>query len=223
MLVPEASAILPASILVTMPPRDSSLPALPAMASISGVMARTSSRRPRPGAAAGWRRVEPVDVGEQHQAVGAHHAGDAGGEPVVVAVADLAGGHRVVLVDDRDGAVREQGGDGLARVEIAPPLLGVAERQQDLRRREAVRLEPGLVGAGERDLADGRRSLRLLQLERPGGKPEHVAPQRNGARGDQDHLLASAREARPRLEPARRATPRRAGRLPGRRAGSSRS
>ena len=55
MLVPEASAMRPASILVTMPPRDSSVPALPAMASISGVIWRTSSRRrastPLPGGA----------------------------------------------------------------------------------------------------------------------------------------------------------------------------
>ncbi len=38
MWVPTPSAILPASSLVTMPPRDSSVPASPAMASISGVM-----------------------------------------------------------------------------------------------------------------------------------------------------------------------------------------
>ena len=38
---------------------------------------------------AGRRGVEAVDVGQQHQQVGAHHGGDAGGQPVVVAVADL--------------------------------------------------------------------------------------------------------------------------------------
>ncbi len=92
-------------------------------------------------AAAGRRGVEAVDVGEQHQAVGAHHAGDAGGQPVVVAVADLAGGHRVVLVDHGDGPLGEQRGDGLARIEVAAALLGVAEREQDLRGGEPVRLE----------------------------------------------------------------------------------
>ena len=42
MLAPDASAMRPASILVTMPPRDSSDPALPAIASMSGVICRTS-------------------------------------------------------------------------------------------------------------------------------------------------------------------------------------
>ena len=53
--VPEANAILAAWILVTMPPRDSSLPALPAIASISGVICRTSASSrlsmPQPGGA----------------------------------------------------------------------------------------------------------------------------------------------------------------------------
>ena len=90
-----------------MPPRDSSEPAAPAMASIAGVMARHSRDEvARCGSTRGSARVEPVDVGEQHQAVGADHRGDARGEPVVVAVADLVGRHRVVLVDDRDRAER---------------------------------------------------------------------------------------------------------------------
>ena len=207
MSVPEARAILPASSLVTMPPRDSSVPAAPAMASISGVICAHLVEPAGAGAAAGWRCVEPVDIGEQHEAVGAHHAGHARRQPVVVAVADFAGGHRVVLVDDGDGTVREQGGDGLARVEIAPALLGVAQREQDLRRREAVRLEHGLVGAGEGDLADGRRSLRLFQLQRPARKAQYVASERDGAGGDQDHLPAGLGEVRhvagERIEPGR--------------------
>ena len=43
--VPPDTAILAASILVTMPPRDSSEPTSPAMASIAGVISRTSSSR----------------------------------------------------------------------------------------------------------------------------------------------------------------------------------
>jgi len=125
----------------------------------------------------------------------AHHAGHAGREPVVVAIADLAGGHGVVLVDHGHGAVREQCGDGLARVEVAPALLGVAEREQDLRRGEPVRAQHALVGTGERDLAHRRRGLRLLQLQRPARKAQHVPPQRDGARGYQDHLLPRTGEA----------------------------
>ena len=150
--------------------------------------------RRAPAAAAGRRRVEAVDVGQQHQAVGAHHAGDAGGEAVVVAVADLGGGHRVVLVDDRDGALGQQRVDGLARVEIAAALLGVAQRQQDLRGGEPARLEHGLVGAGERDLPDGGGGLRFLELQRALGEAQHVPAERDGAGRHDDHLLAGLDE-----------------------------
>ena len=56
--------------------------------------------------------VEAVDVGQQHQQVGADHRRDLRGEAVVVAVADLVGGDRVVLVDDRHDAEVEQGLQG---------------------------------------------------------------------------------------------------------------
>ncbi len=53
--VPAVVAILPASILVCMPPRDSAEAAAPAIASISGVMRGTSGTsfagRPAPGGA----------------------------------------------------------------------------------------------------------------------------------------------------------------------------
>ena len=52
--------------------------------------------------------VDAVDVGEQHQRVGPGDVRDQGGEPVVVAEPDLLGGHRVVLVDDRQRAEGEQ-------------------------------------------------------------------------------------------------------------------
>ena len=52
----------------------------------------------------GARGPQAVNVGEQHENVGGHQVGHEGGEPVVVAEAELAGGHRVVLVDDGDGS-----------------------------------------------------------------------------------------------------------------------
>ena len=45
-----------------------------------------------------------------------------------------------------------------------------------------------LVSMGEADLAARRRRLLLLELERPGGKPEMTPPDGDGARGD-DHYL----------------------------------
>ena len=97
-----------ASILVRMPPRDSSDAAPPAIASISGVIALDDRQQPRMRVAMGRRIVEAGDVGEQDQQVGARHGGDPRREAVVVAVADLAGRDRVVLVDDRDRAHREE-------------------------------------------------------------------------------------------------------------------
>ena len=134
MAVPAAVAILPASSLVRMPPRDSSEAAAPAIASISGVMRSTTGMKLRVRVERRRRGVEPVDVGEQHQQVGAHHGRDARGQPVIVAIADLGGRDRVVLVDDRHRLHLEQRRDGGARVEIAAALLGVAERHQDLAR-----------------------------------------------------------------------------------------
>jgi hypothetical protein len=43
----------------------------------------------------------------------------------MVAITNLVGGNRVVLVDDRHGAPLEELGDGRARVEIAAAFFGV--------------------------------------------------------------------------------------------------
>src|SRR5690606_39642159 len=58
-------------------------------------------RYARGAGAGGVAVVDAVHVGQQHQQVGADQVGDEGGEPVVVAEADLVGGDGVVLVDDR--------------------------------------------------------------------------------------------------------------------------
>ena len=50
------------------------------------------------------RRVQSVDVREEHQGVGLDHLGDQGGQAVVIAEAQLPGGHGVGLVEDRDDA-----------------------------------------------------------------------------------------------------------------------
>ena len=158
----------------------------------------------RIGIARRRRGVEPVDVGEQHQAVGADHGGDAGGEPVVVAVADLGGRDGVVLVDDRHGPQLEQRRDGGAGVEIAAALLGVAERQQDL---------AGDRGRAGRALPTRRRRARSGRRRRPPGSPrasarrlpqaEHAAAERDRAGGDDEHLAPLARERRRCRRPAR--------------------
>ena len=66
--------------------------------------------------------------------------------------------------------------DRRARVEIAPALLGIGQREQDWPAVDAVmgqRLRPD---ARERDLADGSRSLALLQPQRPAARPSTERP-----------------------------------------------
>ena len=158
-------AILAASILVCMPPRDRPDPAAPAMASISGVMRSTRGDVLCRRVGAGRRVIEAVDVGQQHDQIGAHHGADAGGEPVIVAVTDFGGRHRVVLVDDRHRAPFQQFVDGRAGVEIAPPLLGVAQRDQHLAGGNAVPRQRLGPGPRQRDLADRGGGLAVFELE----------------------------------------------------------
>ncbi len=162
------------------------------------------------GVGVGDRRggVEAVDVGQQDEQVGAHHGGDAGREAVVVAVADLAGGDGVVLVDHRHGAKSEQRGDGRAGIEVAAALLGVAEGEQDLAGGEADAAEGLGPGAGERDLADGGGGLAFLQPQRARRQAEHAAAQRDGARRDHQQRRGRRRQGRRcrrRASPASRA------------------
>ena len=56
--------------------------------------------------------VDPVGVGQQHEQVGADRVGHQRGEPVVVAVAELVVGDRVVLVDHRNAARAPAAGPG---------------------------------------------------------------------------------------------------------------
>ena len=135
--------------------------------------------------------VEPVDVGEQHQHIGTGHLGDAGGQPVVVAKADLGGGDGVVLVDDRNGTEGQQLGEGGARVQMPPALLGIVEGQQDLRNGDAVARQRLLIGMGQPDLPGGSRRLLFFEAQTAPGEAEMAAADRDRPGGDEDHLLTA--------------------------------
>ena len=70
---------------------------------------------------------------------------------------------RVVLVDHRDAAERQQGGERRARVEVAAPVLGVLERQQQLGGGQAVRRQRLGPGLRQPDLPDRGGGLLLLE------------------------------------------------------------
>ena len=155
------------------------------------------------------RGVEPVDVGEQHQAVGADHGGDARRQPVVVAVADLGGRHRVVLVDDRHRAASSgasRASRGRSDSGAAPPCrprvsrICAAVSPRSCRHRDP--------GACQRHLPHRSGRLRLLELQRPALEAEHRGARARWRRRTRREAAAPARPARRCRRQARQATSR---------------
>lgn len=111
------------------------------------------------GGARGVAVVEAVHVGEEDQQVGADQVGDEGGEPVVVAEADLVGGDGVVLVDDGERAEGEQLVEGAVGVAVVGAAAGVVAGEQHLAHADAVPREGGGVAGDEQALADAGGGL----------------------------------------------------------------
>ncbi len=146
----------------------------------------------RVGHARGIGGIKPVDVRQQDEPVRLHHAGDARGEAVVVAIADLGRRHRVVLVDDRNAAQLQQRLQRGAGIEIAVALFGVTERQQDLRRDDAFAGQDIGIGLGETHLPRRRRGLAFFELQRTCLQFQRTPPERDGAGGHEQDVLARA-------------------------------
>ena len=78
----------------------------------------------------------------------------------------------------------------MARIEIAPPLFGIAECQKNLRCNEAVCAGELLVGMGQRNLTDGGGRLALLEFKRTLRQLERMAAKRDRARRHEHDLFA---------------------------------
>ena len=141
-------------------------------------------------------RVQAVDIGQQHQAIRAHHLGHSGREPVVVAIANFRRRHGVVLVDHGDCTQCKQRAERAAGIQVSTPLLGIPQSKQYLGHRDLVRLQQFLVGVGETNLSNGGGGLTLLELELRAGQTQLPPPERNRAGGHQDHVLAPLAQAR---------------------------
>ncbi len=166
MWVPAVVAILAASILVRMPPRESSDAAQrPPCLRSSRVMRSTTGMRFAATPAPGERVVKPVNIGQQHEQVCAHHGGNARCEAIVVAVTDFAGCDGVVFVDHRYRAPFQQAGDGGARVEIALALLSIGQCNQNLPSADAVTAQRFRPCTREFNLSDRCRRLTVIELE----------------------------------------------------------
>ncbi len=79
---------------------------------------------------------------------------------------------------------------------MPPPLLGIAEGQQDLRDRDVMARQRLLIGVGQADLAGRGRGLLLLEAQRSGGEAEMTPPDRDGAGRNQDHIGAALAQRR---------------------------
>ena len=112
------------------------------------------------------RGEEPGGVGEHHQRVRMEQVGDERGEEVVVAVADLVVGDRVVLVHDRQHAEVEQALQRLARVEVLTAVHEVVRREQHLAADDVVRGEDRVQPLDEAGLADRGERLQRADVGR---------------------------------------------------------
>ena len=187
---PLRAARFAASTFVSMPPFDIALPVPPAIDSsaASPAVAVGDQRRFRIPARIG--REQARLIGEDHEHVRLDQVGDEGAERVVVAELDLVGHDRVVLVDDRNHAERQQGEQRGTRVEVARPVGEVRVSEKDLRGLDSVPSEVRFVRARQAHLADGRGRLKfmdLLRTLRP-AEPLHAFGDRSAR--DQQHLLA---------------------------------
>ena len=142
-----------------------------------------------PGILARVRRVEPINIGQQHERVGHNELRDARCEPVVVAITDFIGGDRVILVDDRDHRTFEETGERAARIQETAPILGIFGCQQNLCRTNAVRAQHLLVGVDQLHLSRGGGGLQVFESCAAFVDAEHRAADRDRARRHDQYLM----------------------------------
>ncbi len=134
--------------------------------------------------------VQGVDVGQQHECVGADQVGHQGREAVVVAEADLVGGHGVVFVDHRDDAEVQQPVQRAERVGVLAAPHEVIRGQQHLADGDPVR--PERVGVAGHQQALAHAGGGLLGGEVAGALLEAQRGEAGGDRagGHQDDFRA---------------------------------
>ena len=140
--------------------------------------------------------VQTIDVGEQHQAVGLHHMRHQRSEPIVVAEADLVGGHCVVLVDDRQHAELQQPRERPLSVAVVGSANEVLSGEQNLADADVVAGElRGVVGQQD-PLSDAGRSLLGREVPRRIPQPQSRRTRRDRTRRHQDQLHPGPHVAR---------------------------
>ena len=143
-----------------------------------------------PGVLARIGRVQAGLVGQDDQGLGFDQVGDQGAQGVVVAELDFVGDDRVVLVDDRNDAELEQGGERRSGVQIALAVGQVVVGQQDLRGVQPMLGKGAFIDLRQSHLADGCSCLQFVDQFRPLGPAQALHAAGDGAGRDEDDLLA---------------------------------
>ena len=147
--------------------------------------------------------VEALAVGEQDGDFGLHQIGDQRGQRVVVAEADFVVDHRVVLVDDRNDAERQQRAQRVARVQVALAVGEIGVGQKHLRGDDAETAEGALITLRQPHLPDRGRGLQLVQFGRARLPAHALHALHHRARRHQQNLRAVAAAVRPSARPAK--------------------
>ena len=141
-------------------------------------------------------RVEAVDVRQQHEGIGLDHLRDERGEAIVVAETQLAGGHRIVLVENRDDAEAEETRQRRAHVRVVVAAHHVVRGQQNLGGIEVMRLECGRPPRHQKPLAHRGSGLHARQVLRFRGEAERIKARRDRTRRHDDDLSVRPAPAR---------------------------
>jgi hypothetical protein len=104
--------------------------------------------------------MHAVHIRQDHEQIGVDEVRDERRQPVVIAEADLLDGDRVVLVDDRNHAEREQAVQRRARVEVPLATDEIVLREKDLPDLHLPARERALIRVHEHPLPDRGRRLK---------------------------------------------------------------
>ena len=134
------------------------------------------------------RRVQPVDIREDHHEVGVDEAGHERRQGIVVAEADLLDGHRVVLVHDGHHGQLQKPVKRIPRVQVGRAVRRVAPGEQHHARQHVPRPEGLGIGRGKGALPHGGRRLQARHVRRALGDAQCLQAAGNGRRRDDDHV-----------------------------------